>query len=51
MSFISTVMDDKDSFDFLGYSDGILPLISKDVHGLGLKTSAFCLKSVINLLS
>ena len=40
-----------DSIDFRGYSDGIMPLLTKGVHCLGLKTSAFRLKSVINLLS
>ena len=54
MSFISKVMEDKDSFNFRGHSDGILLLLIKAVHcleKLGLKISAFCLKSVINLLS
>ena len=52
--FISKIMKDKDSFDILGHSDGILLLLIKDVHCLEkweLKISAFCLKSVINLLS
>ena len=47
-------MEDKDSFDFRGHSDGILLLLIKGVHFLEkweLKISAFCLKSVINLLS
>ena len=34
MSFISKVMDDKDSFDFRGHSDGILLLLIKGVHCL-----------------
>ena len=53
MSFISKVMEDKDSFDFRGHSDRILRLLIKAVHclELELKISAFCLKSVINLLS
>ena len=54
LSFISKVMEDKDSFGFCGYSDGILLLLIKGVHCLEkweLKISAFCLKSVIYLLS
>ena len=54
MSSISKAMKDKDSFDFRGHSDGILLLLIKGVHCLEnseLKISAFCLKSVINLLS
>ena len=54
MSFISKVIEDKDSFSFREHSDGILLLLIKAVHCLekfGLKISAFCLKSVINLLS
>ena len=54
MSFISKVIEDKDSFDFCGYSNGILLLLIKGVHCLEkreLKISAFCLKSVIYLLS
>ena len=31
MSFISKVMEDKDSFDFCGYSDGILLVLIKGV--------------------
>ena len=34
MSFISKVMQDKDSFDFSGDSDGILLLLIKGVHCL-----------------
>ena len=44
-------MEDKDSFDFRGHSDGILLLLIKGVHCLEkweLKIPAFCLKSVIN---
>ena len=51
MSFISKVMDDKDSFDFRGHSDGILLLLFKGVHCLEkweIMISAICLKSVIN---
>ena len=47
-------MEDKDSNDFCGHSDGILPLLTKGVHCLEkweLKISAFSLKPVINLLS
>ena len=47
-------MEDKDSFDFCGHSNGILLLLIKDARCLekwGLKISAFCLKSVVNLLS
>ena len=46
-------MEHKDSFDFLGHSNGILLLLITGVHCLEqweLKISAFCLKSVINLL-
>ena len=34
LSFISKVMEDKDSFGFCGYSDGILLLLIKGVHCL-----------------
>ena len=54
MSFILKVTEDKGSFDFCGHSDGILMLLIKGAHCLEkweLKISAFCLKSVINLLS
>ena len=54
MVLISKVMEDKDSFDFCGHSDGILLLLIKGVHYLEkseFKISAFCLKFVIYLLS
>ena len=54
MLFISKVMEDKDSFDLRGHSDGILLLLIKGEHCLvkwELKISAFCLKSVIYLWS
>ena len=54
MSFISKVIEDKDSFDLREHSDGILLLLIKGEHCLEkweLKISAFCLKSVIYLLS
>ena len=54
MSFVSKVMEDKDSFDFCGHSDGSLLLLIERVHCLEkweLKISAFCPKSVIHLLS
>ena len=44
MSFISKVIEDKDSFDLLGHSDGILLLLIKGEHCLEkweLKISAF----------
>ena len=50
MSFILYVMEDKDSFDFHGHSDGILLLLIKCVYCLEkweLKISIFSLKSVI----
>ena len=34
MSFISKVIEDKDSVDFLGHSDAILLLLIKGVHCL-----------------
>ena len=54
MSFISKVMEEKDSFNFRGHSDGTLLLLINDRHCLEkweLKISTFCLKSVISLLS
>ena len=54
MSFIPKVIEDNDSFDSRGHSDRILLLLIKGVHCLEkweLKISAFCLKSVIYLLS
>ena len=54
MLFISKVIEDKDSFDLLGYSNGILLMLIKGEHYLEkweLKISAFCLISVIYLLS
>ena len=54
MALISKVMEDKDSFDFCGHSDGILLSLIKGVHYLEkseFKISAFCLKFVIYLLS
>ena len=47
-------MEDKDSVDFCRHSDGILLLLINGVHCLEkweLKISAFCLKSLIYLLS
>ena len=47
MSFISKVMEDKDSFDFRGHSDGILLLLFVSKHcseKWELKISAFGLK-------
>ena len=44
MSFISKVIEDKDSFDLRGHSDGILLLLIKGEHCLEkweLKISAF----------
>ena len=44
MSFIPKVIEDKDSFDFRGHSDGILLLLIQGVHCLEkweLKISAF----------
>ena len=54
MSFISKVIEDKDSFDLREHSDGILLLLIKGEHCLEkweLKISAFCLKPAIYLLS
>ena len=54
MSYISKVMQDKDSFDFHGHSNGILPLPLISVHCLEkweLTISAFGLKLIINLFS
>ena len=54
MSFVSKVMEDKDSSDFCGHSDGSLLLLIERLHCLEkweLKISVFFPKSVIYLLS
>ena len=50
MSFISKVIEHKDSSDLREHSDGIFLLLIKGEHCLEkceLKTSGFCLKSAI----
>ena len=54
MSFISKVIENKDSFDLREHADGILLLLIKGEHcseKWELKISVSCLKSVIYLLS
>ena len=52
MSFISKVIEDKDSFDLREHSDAILLLLMKGKHCLEkweLKISAHCLKFIFLL--